>query len=244
MVQGDPGRLRQVLTNLVSNALKFIVEGEVVIRANLQEISGELRRNCEVIDTGIGIPASKQAQLFDSFTQVDTQTTRKYGGTGLGLSIAKKLCELMNGHIEVISEEGVCTCFTFNIALGTSPQSQLLAPKTPFSAAKILVIDDNSMNRAVVQSQLSHWGADVSEAESGRHALEILADARSRDQFEIAILDMAMPDMNGAELGRIIRDNPDYNDLKLVMMTSVSIQGDAKYFADIGFSTYFLSQQQ
>ncbi|MFT5208530.1 MAG: two-component system sensor histidine kinase/response regulator [Flavobacterium sp.] len=145
----------------------------------------------------------------------------------------------MNGHIEVISEEGVCTCFTFNIALGTSPQSQLLAPKTPFSAAKILVIDDNSMNRAVVQSQLSHWGADVSEAESGRHALEILADTRSRDQFETVILDMAMPDMNGADLGRIIRDNPDYNDLKLVMMTSVSTQGDAKYFADIGFSAYF-----
>lgn len=241
MVRGDPGRIRQIFSNLIGNAIKFTPQGEIRIFVELL-IQEELLLHCKVTDTGIGIPADKQALLFDSFSQVDASTTRKYGGTGLGLSIAKKLCELMEGNIQVSSEEGKGSCFEFNLRLEASDKSQQVLPEIDIAALNLLIVDDNSTNREVLRGQLERWGAKVEEAEDGLTALA-LCNARlqidSLSMFDIAFLDMQMPNMDGAELGKKIRADSRFNDMKLVMMTSMSQRGDAQYFADLGFSAYF-----
>jgi len=242
MVKGDPGRLRQILTNLTSNALKFTDKGEVVIRASLQNINDEnCKLICHVSDTGIGIPSSKLPILFNEFSQVDASTTRQYGGTGLGLSIVKKLCELMGGEITVSSELGHGSNFEFSIIFKTSQQSQQVLPEIDISSLTLLIVDDNATNCEVIKEQLSFWGATVYEAQSGQQALA-LCESRHKNQepaFDVAFLDMQMPKMNGAQLGDKLKTNPMTSNIKLVMMTSMSQQGDAKYFADLGFSAYF-----
>lgn len=242
MVRGDPGRIRQILTNLVGNAIKFTETGEVAIRAALEPGTlGKLRFQCSVSDTGIGIPSDKIDGLFDSFTQVDASTTRKFGGTGLGLSIVKQLCELMQGRVSVVSNENKGSCFSFELELEESSESQQLLPSVDIRASKILVVDDNATNRAVLRGQLESWGAVVSEAESAKQALsqlEACADG-AQQEFQVAFLDMQMPDVDGMELGRLIREDFRFDKTKLVMMTSMARRGDAQRFADIGFSAYF-----
>ncbi|VAX08402.1 Sensory box histidine kinase/response regulator [hydrothermal vent metagenome] len=242
MVKGDPGRLRQILTNLVSNAIKFTSEGEVVIHVELQDQPDDkISFICSVSDTGIGIPADKINSLFLSFTQVDASTTRKYGGTGLGLTIAKNLCELMAGDIQVSSVEGEGSCFSLNLILEKSQRAQLIMPSVDINTLSILIVDDNETNREVLREQLTHWGARVEEAESGQQALQICTQfiQKNSSLFDIAFLDMQMPEMDGVELSKRLRKNPQFSDMKLVMMTSMSHQGDAKYFAELGFSGYF-----
>lgn len=242
-VKGDPGRIRQVLSNLVSNAIKFTAAGEVIVRAQLKDDGdASLKLSCSVTDTGIGIPDDKITTLFDSFTQVDASTTRKFGGTGLGLSIAKKLIELMGGEISVESQNGKGSCFTFDIQLQRSHKSQLVLPNIDISSVPILIVDDNSTNREVLHTQLELWGAHVSEAESGKEALELMTQKLanpSKPIFKIAFLDMQMPMMDGAELGRKIRSNPNFDQTKLVMMTSMGTYKDPHYFSELGFQAYF-----
>lgn len=238
-VKGDPGRLRQVLTNLVSNALKFTQEGEVVIRASLTPGSGDgLLFTCSVTDTGIGIRADKLDSLFESFTQADSSTTRKYGGTGLGLTICKQLCELMDGSISAVSELNVGSTFTFTIELKQSLHSVELLPQVVIDGRRILVVDDNAINCAVLKGQLAYWGAIAEVANSGDGALAIL-QSHNKPAFDLAIIDMQMPGMDGAELGRRIRADARFDTMKLVLMTSMRQQGDARKFADIGFDGYF-----
>jgi len=243
LVKGDPGRLRQILSNLVGNAIKFTRGGEIVIRANMQDYNKQmLRLRCSVTDTGIGIPADKLSALFDSFTQVDASTTRKYGGTGLGLAIAKKLCELMGGEIAVSSESGKGSCFEINVLLQKSQQSQLVMPEVDIQVLKLLVVDDNATNREVLRGQLEHWGASVVEAEDGSQALAVCEqriEQGSLPFFDIAFLDMQMPGMDGEQLGKALKADPRFSQMKLVMMTSMGYQGEARHFADIGFSAYF-----
>lgn len=242
MVKGDPGRLRQILTNLVGNAIKFTESGEVSIIGKLTPINDhDMCFECEVRDSGIGIPQKKITALFDSFSQVDASTTRKYGGSGLGLAIAKKLCQLMDGDIEASSEEGHGSVFKFNLILATSEQAQLVVPHVEIKGIPILIVDDNSTNRLALRGQFEHWGAHVEEAADGISALNILQQRSKnhKDQFAAAFLDMQMPIMDGAELAKQIRENDDYRDVKLLMMTSMAWRGDAKYFADLGFSAYF-----
>jgi len=242
MVRGDPGRIRQILTNLVGNAIKFTESGEIAIRAALEPgLQGKLRFQCSVSDTGIGIPSDKIDGLFDSFTQVDASTTRKFGGTGLGLSIVKQLCELMRGRVSVTSNENKGSCFSFEVELEESSQSRDLLPSVDIRGSKILVVDDNSTNRAVLRGQLESWGAEVSEAESAKQALNLMEACAgdAQEEFQVAFLDMQMPDVDGMELGRLIREDFRFENTKLVMMTSMARRGDAQRFADIGFSAYF-----
>ena len=242
-VQGDPGRLRQILTNIVGNSIKFTETGEIVIQARLKEtIDNEIVFFCSIKDTGIGIPKEKQPKLFDAFTQVDASTTRKYGGTGLGLSIVKRLCELMGGSINVSSKPGKGTCFEFTILLQTSDHSTPVIPKINMNKLNLLVVDDNKTNREVLIGQLEHWGAEVTEAPDGPSALNCLyerAEQNTLPPFDVAFLDMQMPGMDGAMLGKTIRSDSRFTNMKMVMMTSMSHRGDAKFFADHGFNAYF-----
>jgi len=244
IVNGDPGRLRQALTNLTGNAIKFTQQGEVVIKAELIPSVDETlwRFKCSISDTGIGIAEDKIDSLFDSFSQVDASTTRKYGGTGLGLAIVEKVCHLMGGSVSVESEEGRGSCFQFEVNLGRSANSKLVVPKVDITALKLLVVDDNETNREVIRGQLEYWGADVVDAKSAPEAIEIcekhFEDPNER-LFDVAFLDMQMAGMDGAELGKHLKADSRFESIKLVMMTSMSQIGDASFFANLGFSAYF-----
>ncbi len=243
VVRGDPGRIRQILTNIVSNAIKFTNSGEVVVRIELHEQNEkQLNLICSVTDTGIGIPADRIGKLFCSFSQVDSSTTRKYGGTGLGLVIVKKLCELMAGSVDVTSEENKGSCFKFNILLGKSNQSQLVVPTLDIKSLKILIVDDNKTNREVLKGQFEHWGAYAEEADSGKAALKLCAQCvqAKKPLFDIAILDMAMPEMDGIELCKNLKADERFRNIKLVMMSSIGHDGDTAYFSEIGLNGYFL----
>ena len=191
-VKGDPGRLRQILSNIVGNAIKFTKSGEIVIRAGLKEINNnEVIFFCSISDTGIGIPQAKISTLFDPFTQVDASTTRKYGGTGLGLSIVKKLCELMGGSISVSSELGKGTHFEFSVLFQPSQQSVVVMPRVSISELALLIVDDNDTNREVLVGQLEHWGAEVVDAKDGAEALNCLYQRIDQPQtrpFDVALL--------------------------------------------------------
>ncbi|MBB1486241.1 response regulator [Oceanospirillum sediminis] len=243
VVRGDPERLRQILTNLVSNAIKFTQKGEVIIRAGLHDhSSSQWRFTCAVIDSGIGIPADKQGALFDSFSQVDSSTTRQYGGTGLGLAIVRKLCHLMQGEVSVDSQPGQGSCFEINVLLEKSDLRQRVIPDVDISQLELLIVDDNPVNREVLTGQLQHWGAHVSEAENAQQALALCqkkAEISKCPPFDAAFLDMQMPEMDGAELGHILQQDDRYRAMKLVMMTSMAQKGDAEHFQRLGFSGYF-----
>ena len=245
-VKGDPGRIRQILVNLVGNSIKFTHHGEIVVRAGLKQMGpDESQLSCTVCDTGIGIPAGKKHSLFEPFTQLDASTTREYGGTGLGLSIVKQLCELMGGSISVVSEEGKGSCFEFSVLLKSSAKPQVTVPTIKINELSLLIVDDNATNRIVLQEQLENWGAHVEVAVDGPEALKILKQksktsmADDRPAFDAVFLDMQMPDMDGAELGRQIKASVDFAATKMVMMTSMGHRGDAQYFANLGFSAYF-----
>ena len=242
MVKGDPDRIRQIIANLVSNAIKFTEQGEIIVRAELDEYENSaLIFNCSVQDSGIGIPTKSTKSLFQLFTQVDASTTRKYGGTGLGLSIAKKLCQLMQGSISVKSILNKGSCFSFNIILSKSDQSKKVIPNIDVSKLSLLVIDDNATNREVLRGQLEHWGCYVEEAESAADALRILDQYYENKPgfFDVIFVDMQMPEMDGATFAVKIKSDKRFNELPMVMMTSMSSQGDKKYFTDLGFNAYF-----
>jgi len=242
MVKGDSGRIRQIMTNLLSNAIKFTEKGEVKITAEMEEKQpGELFLQCHIADSGIGIPKDKIQYLFETFTQVDTSTTRKYGGTGLGLAICKKLSHLMGGDIAAISELGKGSTFSFSAKLQPSLQSQRVLPLVDISKLDLLIVDDNATNLEVLRGQLEHWGATVTEANNGPLALDLCHARLSEGQslFDVALFDMQMPGMDGAELGRAFRANTAFNDIKLVMMTSISTKNEAMFFAELGFDAYF-----
>ncbi|MBA55955.1 MAG: hypothetical protein CMK89_15985 [Pseudomonadales bacterium] len=244
MVKGDPSRIRQIFTNLVSNAIKFTAQGEIIIRCRIQPEGNHLRFEASVRDTGIGIPAHKQSILFSPFTQVDASTTREYGGTGLGLAICKQLVNMMDGEITLESEPDKGSCFRFHIKLDTSDQSHPVIPEIDTSNLKILIVDDNATNLEVLHDQLAHWGMQVCRAEDGNSALDCCR--REQEQhperscpFDIAILDMSMPGMSGAQLAKIMKADEHLKAIKLVMMTSMAHRGDARYFEELGFSAYF-----
>ncbi|MEW6991745.1 response regulator [Colwelliaceae bacterium 6441] len=240
MVKGDPSRIRQILSNLVGNAIKFTESGEVIIKASVVKNTRDNKLNfsCDIIDTGIGIPENKINNLFDSFTQVDATTTRKYGGTGLGLAIVKQLCELMGGNVKVKSEINKGSCFTFTIELVKSDKSKLVMPAVDISGTEILIVDDNDTNLAVLKGQLEIWGAVVTQAHDGYEALSLI-EKEPKNKFAVAILDMQMPGMDGATLGRFMKENSQTSSTKLIMMTSMGERGDAAYFSSLGFAAYF-----
>jgi len=242
MVKADPGRLCQILSNLVGNAIKFTDKGEISIKAKLTSFDkDEWLFHCEVKDSGMGIPSDKIEGLFGSYSQVDSSTTRKFGGTGLGLAIVKQLSKLMNGNVRLESEYGKGSNFIFEVRLGVSSLSEIVIPEQDISGKRILIVDDNPTNLEVLAGQLEYWGAVVISAHNGFTALETLEKKHNQEKgyFDIAILDMGMPDMDGAELGKRIRQNRNYDKIKMVMMTSMAGSGDINKFKNIGFSAYF-----
>jgi len=234
----DPGRLRQILNNLVGNAIKFTHQGEILITAELTETSlTEGKLHISIKDTGIGIPSNKIDDLFNSFTQVDASTTRKYGGTGLGLSISKKLVQLMGGSVHVSSIEGEGSIFSFTIDVGLHEDKHIVLPKVDIKGKRIIIIDDNALNREVVSGQFTHWGMEVFEAFDAKNSLDICKEQEVDIPFDIAIVDMQMPDIDGCMLGEKLKKL--YPGMKLVMMTSLGSRGDAQKFKKIGFSAFF-----
>jgi CheY-like chemotaxis protein len=240
MVIGDPGRLRQIITNLVGNAIKFTPSGEIVIKAKTDlNDNGDIKLHVSVIDTGIGIPADKCSILFDAFTQVDVSTTREYGGTGLGLSIVKQLCELMGGGITVSSVFGQGSEFSFNIQLKPSTEKLQTQLGAHLNGISILVTDDNLTHLEVLSKQLGLFGAKVIQANSGSKALAILKQYDSH-YFAMAIIDMQMPNMSGSELSAEIRRIKSLDKLKIVMLTSMDQIVKGPLSSTSGSSDYLL----
>ncbi len=241
---GDPGRLRQILNNLVNNAIKFTDCGEVFLSVSLDHRSnGEALLRFSVRDTGIGIPQNRLDTLFQSFSQVDTSTTRKYGGTGLGLAISKQLAEMMGGEIGVESKEGQGSTFWFTAQMDVVDEreddTQLI--KTGIQGKKILIVDDNETSRWTQCVLLERWNCSYAEAAGGEEALEILrAEAAGGNPFDAALLDYQMPGMDGETLGRMIKDDPLIHNTRLILLTSGGQRGDANRMQDIGFDAYLL----
>jgi PAS domain S-box-containing protein len=240
-LQGDPGRLRQILTNLTGNAIKFTHQGEISVRVFLvSETEDSVLLRFSIRDTGVGIPEQKQSSMFQKFTQADTSTTRQYGGTGLGLAISKELVLKMGGEIGLVSEKGQGSEFWFTVRLGKQAQRERnVAPPADIRDLHVLVVDDNVTNREVLIAQLKAWGVRGEEAPDGATALQALNRARDAgDPFRMAILDMQMPGMDGAELAAAIKADETLKDTPLVLMTSLGQRGDAKKMEQIGFAAY------
>lgn len=242
LLKGDPGRLRQILMNLTNNALKFTSKGEVLIKAEPHSETGDsVELYFTVTDTGIGIPEERQAKLFEEFTQVDASTTRKYGGTGLGLAISKQLVELMGGKIGVESMEGSGSTFWFTIKL----QKQISQKKEEESElaelddVKVLVVEDNDTNREIMVNKLNSWGMRTTAVGTPAGSIKELHKAESEgDKYNIVLLDMMMPEMDGRALGRMINSDPAISDTRLVILTSIAEKGDARKFKEEGFDAY------
>ncbi len=241
-LEGDPGRIRQVLTNLVGNAIKFTEEGEVVLRAELVEEDPEKATvRISVKDTGIGMTEEQQARVFESFSQADASTTRRYGGTGLGLAISRQMARLMDGEIGVESEPGVGSTFFFTLPLRKQPGDARRAPAPPADLRdlRVLIVDDNATNRHILRKQLLSWAMENDEAEDGFAAIEELRAAVGRDEpYGLAILDMQMPGMDGIELAQRISDDPAIADVRMILLTSIGQRGDGDGARRAGVEAY------
>lgn len=235
-LQGDPGRLKQVLNNLISNAVKFTHEGEIFVTVKqISETDDTTTLEFQVSDTGIGIAKDKLELIFENFQQADSSKTRRYGGTGLGLSISKKIIEMMDGEINVSSEEGRGSIFSFTITFKKSQNNE--APKPDFKNLEnlnVLVVDDNFTNIKVAQYYLNSVGCNVYEANNTEAAFSILVN----NKIDIILLDYLMPDMDGATLATKIKSLPEYSHIPLVLITSFTKRGNAKVASEAGFTGY------
>ncbi|MCV0394249.1 MAG: PAS-domain containing protein [Rhizobiaceae bacterium] len=222
-VVGDVGRLRQIITNLMGNAIKFTEKGHVLVEVTGDSRGGKAALRFAVTDTGIGIPADKIEQVFEKFSQVDASSTRRHEGTGLGLAITSRLVALMGGRMGVESVEGEGSTFWFEVSLpAVDTPSRPVTATVDVSGARILVIDDNSVNRAILSEQMSSWSFDACAAESGMEGLAVLeAAARMGLSVDCVVLDYQMPGMNGAEVARAIRASETLASTPIIMLTSV-----------------------
>ncbi len=228
-VKGDPGRLRQVLNNLLDNAIKFTHSGEVVIKTNLEkETANDVILKFRIIDTGIGIPEDKLHKLFEAFTQADSSMTRKYAGTGLGLSIAKRIIEMMDGHLTVKSQVDEGSEFIFTIKLKKQSNDKVFKKTIASKDLKcqgekpILVIDDNDYSRRQICNLLDLWHCLYSEAKNPDQALEKLNKGfRNNRPYEFVLIDLDMPEMRGDKLAKLINGKKEFKNISLILMTSV-----------------------
>lgn len=238
MIRGDAGRLRQILTNLVSNALKFTQEGHVLVKVALQPGTEEaLTLAVSVSDTGRGIPKEYQATLFEPFTQVDAKSTESIKGTGLGLAIVKQLVESMKGHIRLISEPGKGATFNFTIQVEPSAVLAPAVDTTKLKGKKVLLVDDNGLSRNSICKLLKQWKVEVISFESGDHALSFIQTQQS-DSFQAAIIDSDMPGMNGMELGKKLKRLSQAKHLGMLLMTSFRNHPGSASIKRAGFSGY------
>lgn len=243
VLRGDPGRLRQVLMNLIGNAVKFTEKGEIFVRVlrllEDEKESKNVRLRFEIKDTGVGISEEARERLFRPFVQADNSTTRKYGGTGLGLAISKKIVNLMDGEIDVESEEGKGSTFWFTGRFAESSSLCVLPPErlAVLGKKRALIVDDNETNRRILHDQLTKWGILSDSAVSGSMALQMLEECRQKDEgYDFAIFDMHMPGMDGLTLARTIRQYPDYAKLRIVILSSLGQALSKEDMAGAGIS--------
>jgi two-component system, sensor histidine kinase and response regulator len=245
-VSGDPGRLRQVLLNLLGNALKFTSEGEVSLKVTCGAKEGRTSLlNFVVADTGVGIPSEKISTIFDSFTQADTSTTRVYGGTGLGLTISRRLIEMMGGQIKVESEIGVGSKFSFKVRLGEAKNKpaeiESYASVEGLAGLRVLVVDDNRTNRRILDGLLKHWGMQPTCVSDAELALTELIGARDiGSPYDLVLTDMHMPKMDGFNLIESMQRKSGLSTATVMMLTSGGHRGDAARCADLGVAAYLL----
>jgi len=240
LVHGDPGRFQQILNNLTNNAIKFTDQGEIVIRGTLEsQTDQDATVRFTVTDTGIGVPPDRMGRLFESFSQVDASTTRKYGGSGLGLAICKRLVDLMGGQIGVLSEPGKGSTFWFTVTLEkqVSPSGQPRTILADLRDLRVLAVDDNATNREILCEQLSCWQIEHASAAGGPEAVAVLREAvQSGRPFGLAILDMHMPGMDGLQLAQAIKADPALRDTILLLLTSLQSSHDEVLLRSKGFS--------
>jgi signal transduction histidine kinase/DNA-binding response OmpR family regulator len=244
-VLGDPGRVRQVIVNLVGNSIKFTERGEILLSvAQEAESSEAVSLHFAIKDTGVGIPADKQQEIFEAFSQADGSMARKYGGTGLGLTICRKLVEMMNGRIWVESEMGKGSTFHFTASLGVQDKPSL--PSAPLQPEQLrdlhaLIVDDNYTNRRVLQGMLTRWGMRPTAVEGGRAALQALEIAKSTGYpFPLILLDGQMPEMDGFALAEQIQKDLGLIAVTIMMLTSTGHLGDAARCRELGISAYLV----
>jgi CheY-like chemotaxis protein len=240
---GDPSRLRQILVNLIGNAVKFTETGEVVVRVEHAPINGDrVSLRFTVSDTGIGIPADKHALIFDPFSQADASTTRRFGGTGLGLTISSRLTALMGGTISVESEVGRGTQFHLSLPF----ELRAAAPVTPIRrelkdvrGLDVLVVDDNATNRRILEEILIGWGMRPILVDGGLAAIAALDGALAAGKpFPLAIIDFQMPDLDGFGLAERIKQRPELGTTLIMMLSSVGHRGDGARFRELGVASY------
>ena len=240
-IVGDPGRLRQILRNLIGNAIKFTHKGRILVKAEAVEESGDgIKLRFMVTDTGIGIPKEKQTLVFESFTQADGSTTRKYGGTGLGITISKQLAELMGGNLGLESEEGKGSTFWFTALFSKHGDMEPIKIKDALlDGIRMLVIDDNKTNREIIVEYIRSWGAVPLEAASGRKALSILRESiDDRSRVNLVLIEFNTREMNGFDLAREIRREADFRSIPIIIITPIGNPGDGKTCSDIGIEGY------
>jgi two-component system sensor histidine kinase/response regulator len=258
---GDPGRLRQVIVNIAGNSLKFTEEGEIVIRVEMEsETDDSVNLHFMVSDTGIGIPQDKLDSIFKSFEQVDGSTTRRYGGTGLGLSITKQFIEMMGGKIRVESpnrfqlEEdsntlnreprtgGPGSIFHFTVCFELSRSKDIRVPRPKpqdLSGMTVLIVDDNYTNRILLREMITPWGLVPTIAVNGKEAIDRFNKAfSSGTPYRLILLDVQMPEMDGFEVAKIIKDAPSGKDVRIILLSSIGQRGDSKRCKEIGISGY------
>ncbi|WP_375501081.1 response regulator [uncultured Nostoc sp.] len=242
-LQGDAGRLRQILMNLITNAIKFTSNGEVVLRAELRsQNSTTVTIYFAITDTGLGITSEDQCKLFTPFTQVDASTTRKYGGTGLGLAICKQLVSLMGGEIGVESRLGKGSKFWFEVTFTKQIHSiSSESERGLLTNRRLLVVDDNTTNRKIIYHQATRWGMIVDQAASAASALKAIQEAaKQKILYDIAVIDMQMPEIDGMTLGEQIKANSAIASLPLIMLTSTNQRDEIQRALKIGFAGYLV----
>jgi len=245
MAQGDSNRLRQIVVNLVGNAIKFTDEGEVALKVRVDAVEGGDRiLHFTVSDTGVGIPAEKLKLIFEPFSQADTSTTRKYGGTGLGLTISTRLVEMMGGKMWVESEVGRGYEFHFTARVGASEKTievGMIAPPEILRGVKVLVVDDNRTNRRILEGMLKRWEMKSTSVDEGEKALtELFSALEAGEPYGLVLTDMHMPKMDGFTLIERIRQRPELSAAIIMMLTSAGHRGDAARCQELGVAAYLL----
>jgi two-component system sensor histidine kinase/response regulator len=244
---GDPGRLRQIIVNLVGNSIKFTDEGEILVDVQVEsETETDVVLHMIVSDTGIGISSEQRDRIFQSFEQADSSRTRKYEGTGLGLAISKHLIEIMDGKIWVESELGKGSSFHFTIhfELRSSNDIEFVASlQNEIENIPVLIVDDNATNRKILHEILSHWGMKPSEAMNGNQALDLLLHS-SEEKFELVLMDGNMPHMDGFQVTERIRQNETIRDIPIIMLTSAGNRGDAQLCKRLQIAGYLTKPVQ
>jgi signal transduction histidine kinase/DNA-binding response OmpR family regulator len=244
-VRGDPGRLRQIITNLVNNAIKFTEKGEVAVSAKEEEKNeDEVCLHFTVTDTGIGIPKTKQQDIFNAFAQADSSTTREHGGSGLGLAIASQLAEIMGGRVWVESKVGKGSTFHFRVRFGLlkGPEEKLIpAELKDLKDLSVLVVDDNDTNRYILKEILTNWHINSAEVDSGQGALAVMKQAKKVGKpFSLVLIDYNMPEMDGFTLAEKINQDPDLAKSIIMMLTSAATRGDSARCRKLGISGYLI----